>query len=196
MKEAFIIRHSKREHVARVQEHAKAQLTKEGIAAAEDLGKWFAENFQKVKVYSSPIDRCVDTGRCIQRAFSNNTDIVISSMMGEPGPFVYGDAIESFNKLGTVGVVVALEEGRTLPLIRSKEEGTQLLIDHVLDELRIAEDGTALVFVTHDACVAPAINLLAGEFFDEKHWIEYLGGLEIQINEGEPVITRFKGILD
>lgn len=193
MKTAFIIRHSKRDSIANPLEHAKVGLNEEGKILTTELGKRLAKEFKSVKVYSSPVGRCIQTGECIQKAFSDDSRPTESTMLGEPGPFVFGDAIESFVKLGTTGVVEAIENGKTLLLIRSEEEGTKLLLDFVREKTLAENEGTAVVFVTHDACIAPVIHFFTGEFFNENHWIEFLGGLKIQFESDFLNVQRFKG---
>ena len=181
MKTAIVIRHSKRDHIENPSEHVKTLLNDEGIELARNLGKLLAKEFKSIKVYSSPIQRCIQT-------------VQLSNVLGEPGPFIYGDAIESFSKLGTTGVVEAIENGKSLPLIRSEAEGTKILLDFVRRETSSSEGDCVTVFVTHDACIAPVINFFTGEFFSENHWIEFLGGLKIKFNTNGLAVERWKGV--
>ena len=194
MKTAIVIRHSKRDHIENPSEHVKTLLNDEGIELARNLGKLLAKEFKSIKVYSSPIQRCIQTGEYMQEAFENSSAVQLSNVLGEPGPFIYGDAIESFSKLGTTGVVEAIENGKSLPLIRSEAEGTKILLDFVRRETSSSEGDCVTVFVTHDACIAPVINFFTGEFFSENHWIEFLGGLKIKFNTNGLAVERWKGV--
>lgn len=111
-------------------------------------------------------------------------------MLGEPGPFVFGDAADIFVKLGTAGVVEAMETGESLQYIRKEEEGTKILLDYLRAETEKSDNQTANVFITHDACIAPVIHFLIGEFFNQEHWIEFLGGLRIDFDTNSLTIKR------
>ena len=190
VKNVYVIRHSKRDQIENPQEHKRVLLNEEGILMAQKFGENLTEKYSNVKVYSSPVERCIQTGECILKEFHNQEKLQLSDMLGEPGPFVYGDAWESFKNLGTVGVVECLENGKMLPNISSEEIGTKKLLDFIRKEAEHASSNTVLVFVTHDACVAPVINFLTGEYFCENHWIEFLGGLHLQFKKDMLTIKR------
>ena len=183
MKTAFVIRHSERDSVKDPLKHAEVVLNENGMRIAHEFGENLSKSFSKVRVFSSPIERCIQTGKCIQAAFDDNSEIQISDVLGEPGPFVFGDAMESFVMFGTVGVVERIEKGTSMPFIRKEEEGTKVLLDYLRSETEKSDEATANVFITHDACIAPVINFLTGEVFDKNHWIEFLGGLKIQYDK-------------
>ena len=190
MKTAFVIRHSERDSVKDPLKHAEVVLNENGMRIAREFGESLSSTFSKVRVFSSPIERCIQTGKCIQAAFKDDSEIQISNVLGEPGPFVFGDAIESFVTLGTVGVVERIEKGISMPFIRKEEEGTKVLLDYLRNETDKSDGLTANVFITHDACIAPAINFLIGEFFNQEHWIEFLGGLRIDYDTNSLTIKR------
>ena len=196
MKTAFVIRHSKRNQIENPLKHAEMLLNEEGKKIASNFGTLLADKFDQIKIFSSPIGRCIQTGDCIKAAFKNSseTEIEISNILGEPGPFVFGDAMESFVKLRTTGVVEAIENGKNMPFIRTEEEGTKILLDFVRKETLRCNDNTAVVFVTHDACIAPVINFFTSEYFKDDHWIEFLGGLKIQFDADSITIQRLKGV--
>lgn len=190
MKTAFVLRHSERDSVKDPLKHAEVVLNENGKRIASEFGKNLAKHYSKVRVFSSPIERCIQTGKCIQAAFDDDFEIQISNVLDEPGPFVFGDAADIFVKLGTTGVVEAMETGESLPYIRKEEEGTKILLDYLRDETEKSDNQTANVFITHDACIAPAIHFLIGEFFNQEHWIEFLGGLRIDFDTNSLTIKR------
>ena len=190
IKNVYVIRHSKRDPIKNPQEHKKVLLNEEGILMAQKFGEILTEKYGNVKVYSSPVERCIQTGECILKNFHDPEKLQLSEILGEPGPFVYGEAWESFKNLGTVGVVECLENGVELPNIRSEEAGTKKLIDYIRSEAEKTPSNTALVFITHDACIAPVINFFTGEYFCKKHWIGFLGGLHLQFKKDMLTIKR------
>lgn len=193
MKTAYVIRHSKRDEIIDLKAHDLVLLNDEGKTLARNFGKKLSTQHSRIKIISSPIKRCVQTGECILEAFAEKCVIEKSSILGEPGPFVYGDALGNFLELGTAGVVEALENGIELAYMRSEVEGANLLLNFLKQETNKNLPSTASVFITHDSCIAPFINFLTGEYFDETHWIEFLGGLKIQFQEDILNVERIYG---
>ena len=190
MKTAFVIRHSNRDSVKNPLNHAVVLLNAEGEKRAREFGKKLAQDFKKIRIYSSPIQRCIQTAKCIQAAFNDDSEVQLSTVLGEPGPYVFGDTAELFVTLGTVGVVEAIENGTPPPFNRKEEEGAKILLDFLRTETNKSDENTANVFITHDACIAPVIHCFTGEYFDKNHWIEFLGGLKIEFGEGLLNIKR------
>ncbi|MGP1475423.1 MAG: histidine phosphatase family protein [Treponema sp.] len=195
MKTAILIRHSKRTEFTDVRNHGSAFLTEEGIFIAENYGAELAsQGLKKIKCFSSPVKRCIQTCNAIKKNFTNSGEVKLSDVLGEPGPFVYGDAIESFEKLGTVGVIQELLAGKNLPFIRSAGEGSKILMDFIRENTVDNDEQTVSLFVSHDAIVIPLLNFLLGESFDEDHWIEYIGGIKIDFDENKMFVQRVIGI--
>ncbi len=190
MKTAFVIRHSNRDSVKNPLNHAVVLLNAEGEKRAREFGKKLSQEFEKIRIFSSPIQRCIQTGKCIQEAFDDDSEVQLSTVLGEPGPYVFGDTAELFVTLGTVGVVEGIEKGTPPPFNRKEEEGAKILLDYLRAETAKSDEDTANVFITHDACIAPVIHCFTGEYFDKNHWIGFLGGLKIQFGEGMLNIKR------
>ena len=190
MKTAFVIRHSNRDSVTNPKNHAEVLLNAEGEKRAREFGKKLAQEYTKIRIYSSPIQRCIQTGKCIQEAFADDSDVQLSTVLGEPGPYVFGDTADLFVKFGTVGIVEMIENGTPPPFNRKEEEGAKILLDFLRAETDKSDEITANVFITHDACIAPVIHCFTGEYFNKNHWIEFLGGLKIQFGEGMLNIKR------
>ena len=190
MKTAFVIRHSNRDSVKNPLNHAVVLLNAEGEKRAREFGKKLSQEFAKIRIFSSPIQRCIQTGKCIQEAFDDDSEVQLSTVLGEPGPYVFGDTSDLFVTLGTVGVVEGIEKRTPPPFNRKEEEGAKILLDYLRAETAKSDEDTANVFITHDACIAPVIHCFTGEYFDKNHWIEFLGGLKIQFGEGMLNIKR------
>lgn len=190
VKTAFVIRHSDRDSVKNPLNHAVVLLNAEGEKLAREFGKKLAQEFSKIRIFSSPIQRCIQTGKCIQEAFDDDSEVQLSTVLGEPGPYVFGDTADLFVTLGTVGVVEGIENGTPPPFNRKEEEGAKILLDYLRAETVKSDEQTANVFITHDACIAPVIHCFTGEYFNKEHWIEFLGGLKIQFGEGMLNIKR------
>jgi len=190
MKTAFVIRHSDRDSVKNPLNHAVVLLNAEGEKRAREFGKKLSQEFAKIRIFSSPIERCIQTGKCIQEAFDDDSEVQLSTVLGEPGPYVFGDTADLFVTLGTVGVVEGIEKGTPPPFNRKEEEGAKILLDYLRAETDKSDEQNANVFITHDACIAPVIHCFTGEYFNKKHWVDFLGGLKIQFGEGLLNIKR------
>lgn len=186
----YVIRHSKRDEITNPMDHKKVLLNTEGILMAQKWGESLSQEFDKIMVYSSPVERCIQTAKCILEVFNEYKEVFLSDMLGEPGPFIYGNAWKSFERFGTIGVVERLEKGEALPYIRNEAEGVRNFLNYMRSEANKTDANTALVFITHDACIAPIINFFTGEYFCKDHWIEYLGGLKFQFNNSSLTIQR------
>lgn len=182
---AFLIRHAERNHIVNPREHTAELLNEKGKTEAINRGIELSKVFSSIVIYSSPINRCIQTGKYIAKAFKDDINIHISNFLGEPGPFVFGDAMDSFDSLTTKGVVESMIKGKQLPFIRSTDEGSKILLDFIQKETNKYGNEVAVVFVSHDAIVAPFINFLTNEEFNQSHWIEFLGGIKISFNTND-----------
>ena len=155
-----------------------AMLTSEGIAECISLGSKI-EGSPPVVIFSSPVQRCVDTGVRIIEGANWTLDVKHSEMLGHPGPFVIGKTNEEVNKL----VAFAQENddwsflhkhvaGEEVPGMRNRKVGT----NNFLNELYPLSGGYVLC-ISHDSIIA-AITAALG--LDSEPWPEPLEGLIIQ----------------
>lgn len=155
-----------------------AMLTSEGIAECISLGSKIEES-PPVVIFSSPVQRCVDTGVRIIEGANWTLDVKHSEMLGHPGPFVIGKTNEEVNKL----VAFAQENddwsflhkhvaGEEVPGMRNRKVGT----NNLLNELYPLSGGYVLC-ISHDSIIA-AITAALG--LDSEPWPEPLEGLIIE----------------
>lgn len=155
-----------------------AMLTKEGIAECISLGSIIEDSPPKV-IFSSPVQRCVDTGVRIIEGANWTLEVKHSEMLGHPGPFVIGKINEEVNKL----VAFAQENddwsflhrhvaGEEVPGMRNRMVGTK----NLLNELYPSVDGYVLC-ISHDSIIA-AVTAALGLY--PKPWPEPLEGLIIE----------------
>ena len=155
-----------------------AMLTKKGILECISLGVKIKELPPNV-IFSSPVQRCVDTGLRIIEGADWNLEVKHSEMLGHPGPFVIGKTNHEVNKL----VSFAQENddwsflhrhvaGEEVPGMRNRIEGT----NNFLNELYPSFDGYILC-ISHDSIIA-AITAALG--LDGEPWPEPLEGLIIE----------------
>ncbi|MFZ4579885.1 MAG: histidine phosphatase family protein [Myxococcota bacterium] len=121
---------------------------------------------------SSPLVRCVQTARQM------GLDPVSSALLGAPGPFVVEPELGGlvFESLGTRTLVRGQVKGETYGCLRPLAEGTRLLREHLVHQLRLT--GTSGCAVSHDAIIVPFIACLTGHGFRDD-WLDPLDGIVV-----------------
>ena len=180
-------RHSIRELATDAVVSYKLPLTEEGVLLANQWGR--AIELPIADVYSSPIHRCIDTGKAMLDGANHSLDIKVTPLLTEPGCYV-----QNMSKVGKhfleLGPVSFIDQhfNKSWEGMLSLEEGCAVLLKHLFESEGGA--GTLTIHVTHDTIVAPFIYhlmgcdhirqddwpwMLEGAFlwFDEKkvHWI-------------------------
>ena len=173
---AILMRHADRNSIAN-SDNEYEPLNELGIANSIEFGKKLT-GYSAINIFSSPYDRCIQTGKNILQGAHKTGAVSESEMLGEPGPFVFDRdlAREIFRNIGPHGTVKNLIAGVELAGIRPLAEGCLLLKDFILSEINAAAGGTLLIFVTHDAIVAPFISFYTGEKFDKENWTGFSDG--------------------
>jgi broad specificity phosphatase PhoE len=155
-----------------------AMLTREGIAECVSLGT-LIEKSPPNAIFSSPVQRCVETGVRIIEGANWTLEVKYSEMLGHPGPFVIGKINDEVNKL----VAFAQENddwsflhkhvaGEEVPGMRNRMVGTNNLVD----ELYPYAEGYVLC-ISHDSIIAA---ITAALDLNPEPWPEPLEGLVIE----------------
>ena len=79
-----LIRHSIRYPINSEAEIWTAGLTKEGKELAIELGTWLNQDYTIKRIESSPIFRCVETGRFISSALTDSVDVFPVDVLAHP----------------------------------------------------------------------------------------------------------------
>ena len=156
-----------------------AMLTPEGIDDCISCGIGMNAN-SPLEIYSSPVQRCLDTGKNINEGAGWGFEIIKSEMLGHPGPFVIGKINEDVNKL----VAYAQHNndwsflhdhvaGKDIPGMRNRMIGAQNLIK----ELYPNKEGYVLC-ISHDSIIAAIIAALG---LNPSPWPEPLQGCIIEL---------------
>lgn len=152
-------------------------LNEIGITNSVEFGKELT-HFDRIKIFSSPVCRCIETGEAILRGARKTGTVITSDLLGEPGPFVFDQdaAGKFFAEIGTASVVMNQIAGISMSGIRPLADGCELLKNFITRELDANVNGNLLIFVTHDAIVAPFIYKYTGEAFGKENWIGFSDG--------------------
>ena len=187
---AIVIRHADRDKMDIGQ--TEQPLNDEGIKHAKELG-YKLRGFANYVFFSSPVDRCQQTIEYVQEGIFQGEEKKqnhLSRLLGKPGVFVIDRTNNAFLTLSCKKVVMKQIAHEKLDGIRDSAEGTKLLIDFVLGEMEKTTKGTLLVFVSHDAIVAPTIHELTGEKFDYENWPDFSDGFIIEQCSDEYKVIR------
>jgi len=188
---SILIRHSERNHIPDGIHDIITPINMQGEIIAAELGKKL-RIFDTIKVISSPVGRCVQTGNAIMKGFGIQSKIYLSNLLGEPGPFVFDcDAAKKhFIKMTCKTVVETQIAGQPLAGIRLIKDGSELLRNWIISEIQKNKAGNLLVFISHDAILAPFIFQYTGEKFNHEHWIDYIDGVSFVERENQILLIR------
>lgn len=176
---ALVIRHAERNDMQKWQ--IEQPLNDEGKKHAAELGEKL-KGFKNYVFFSSPVDRCRETVEYMQKGIFNEIKPYdFSELLGKPGAFVVDRKNNAFKtNPSCIDVVMAQIAHEKLEGIRPTEEGAKLLTDFAVGQMNTVPEGTLLVFVTHDAIIAPLIFELTGEKFNRDNWPDFSDGFIIE----------------
>lgn len=168
-----LMRHSERFPITSDAEVFTAQLTPMGKELAFNFGAWLGENFKIGKIYSSPINRCVETGVYLAKGSGNGKVVLPDPVLSHP------NENGEYNQMGEY-----LESGYW------PERITQ-----IAEKMFPEDEAKALnFFVTHDTVLAVmAAFWLKMDIRANEDWPQYLEPMFFYKNESRPVIS-FRGV--
>jgi len=188
---AILMRHADREYI-NPGVNEDEPINEAGMANSIMFGEKLSPFFGGVKIFTSPVGRCIQTGEAIMEGFRKRGPISASNMLGEPGPFVFErpTASKIFKDLGCKGTIESMIAGHELPGIRSAADGSELLKEFIVSEMRANDGENLLLFITHDAIVIPLIYHYTGEEFGRDHWLDFSDGVAFIREDGGIRLVR------
>ena len=168
-----LIRHSIRYPINSEAEIWTAGLTPEGKDMASNLGLWLDKQFKISRIETSPIDRCVDTGRFIASALREPIEVSPVNVLAHPNENGEYDAFEGHFK------------EKSWPK-RINEMATYLVPNgHHHNGINL--------FISHDTTLVAMIGFwLEKDIRDLSVWPNYLEPFFLWW-EGKKLISRFRG---
>lgn len=164
-----LIRHSARFPIESDAEVFSAQLTPEGEIMATKLGAWIYKKFSIGNIVSSPINRCLETGRHLAKGAGNGKIILPEPVLGHPNEYGEYDALGDYLVSGD----------------------WPLRIRQIADIL-FPEDQEAHLnfFITHDTVLAlMAAYWLDLDIRDGSVWPQFLEPMFFYKVDGEAIIN-------
>ena len=162
---ALLIRHSTRFPILLPEETLLAGLTPEGVQLAEEYGAWLAQQRHIYRVRSSPVGRCIDTGKAIIRGAALPDPVVVDQRLGFP--FVENGWQKVTNQKFQVDEV--------------PQEAFDVM-NYLLEDATHAS-GLSL-YITHDGNIAFMAVALLADMITEENWPDYLEGMAFWREEG------------
>ncbi len=95
-----MIRHSNRFPITSDEEVFTAQLTPEGEKLAFTYGAWINRKFDIGKIFSSPIERCLETGRQLSKGAGNGRLVLPEPILSHPNENGEYDALDEYLETG------------------------------------------------------------------------------------------------
>lgn len=167
-----LMRHSARFPITSDAEVFTAQLTPEGESLAANFGEWINQKFKIGKIYSSPINRCVETGKYLAKGAGNGRVIFPEPALAHPNEYGEYDGMSDYLISGD------------WPL-RIKQIAEIMFPDENAEHLNF--------YITHDTVLA----LMAGFWMNldiraPEDWPQFLEPMFFWKSEGKMRIT-FRG---
>jgi len=171
---AIIMRHAERFDIKRGEVGLDVSLTEDGRKSALKLGSEYMRD-KILNVYSSYVERCIDTGENILKG-ANNHNIQIEKLNALAGDDIF---INDFKKMSefymTNGMLALLDlayERKKIVGLNNIEASVYKFINLVTEKIE-NKNGISL-FITHDMF----ISLIAGEIFRHKttgeNWPDFM----------------------
>jgi phosphohistidine phosphatase SixA len=183
---ALLIRHAAR-YGRDVALHTDG-LTPEGREMARRLGERLEG--KPIRLFSSPIQRCVDTATLIAEGAGCNAEVSITTMLGRPGTYVI-DEEEVDRHLAVMGLhrfAVEWVNGRIpAKAMAPVPLGTQALMEWVRNNLQ-ESDGLD-IYVGHDLFLTPVLVNHLGYDIASAGLLGFLDGFTVTEEKGRTVLS-------
>lgn len=167
-----LMRHSIRFPITSDAEVFTAQLTPEGQDLASDFGAWLQKKYKIGKILTSPINRCVETGRYLARGAGNSKVILPDPVLSHPNENGEYDKMDDY-----------LDSG-----------DWPLRISQIAEKMFPDDQSSGLNFlITHDTVLAlMAAFWLEKDIRAPEDWPQYLEPMFFWKNDGKLIIS-FRG---
>ena len=174
-KTALIIRHADRNKIPASELGTEILLNKKGEKNAIEFGKKL-KNYPINKIFTSPINRCIQTAEFIKTEIGENIEIETTKILGSPGIFVYNEklASETFFKLGLEGIYNNLINNISIPGMKNLKTTSAILEEFVNKNTR---KNKLTIFVTHDYFIAFLEYYFYKKIYPDKILVDFLGGI-------------------
>ena len=165
-------------------------LTPIGREKALELGRRLSGHVP-LRLFSSPVDRCVETAELIARGAGYNADVIESSRLGKPGPFVVdeGSVDRYLENLGLMGLAREWMEGKVpTDVMIPIPEGSYTLVRWISDQLVMSDEGLD-IYIGHDLFLTPILMHFLGYDALTNGLLRFLDGFTLVRENGATVLA-------
>lgn len=172
---ALILRHADRDKIPDGEFGNDVLLNSKGVERSIEFGKKL-KKYNIVRIYTSPIQRCVQTGKYISEGYGLEIEIIETTALGNPGLHITDDreAGEYFLKHGFHYILDEFITGKIPPGMPSQKE-LRMKMDSFVRESS-GNEGLTL-YITHDSMIAMYDYVLSGRIYTKDNWVPYLSGI-------------------
>ena len=177
---ALILRHSDRYEIKKSEFGNDVLLNAQGIEKAKIFGKEL-RNYKINKIYTSPIERCVQTAENIVIGYKKQIEIIKTEALGDPGIHVSDANLlgQYYFEYGFWKIFENFKNNIPVDGLYFKKQVKEKFDAFLLEKMQ--KDGLTL-FITHDWQVAFYAYAKQINEFTKNNWINYLEGLIINFD--------------
>lgn len=174
---ALLLRHSIRPPIPPGQYGNEIPLTPEGILLAEELGRQM--NSRHIgKVFSSPVGRCIETGRAVLKGSGQNgANVHIDPILSRAFVRDVTTAGPVFLEHNPIWIVNCLLQNIPVPGMRPIDQGVARIMSAMFGNISDTRPCLNL-YISHDNIIAAVVYYLLGKrAIDEYDWPWMLEGV-------------------
>lgn len=177
---ALIIRHGDRDEIPDGEFGNDVLLNKKGIRNSIQFGKGLS-SFSINKIFSSPVQRCIQTAENIVKGFNQNIQIAETKTLGDPGVYIYDEksAGKYFLEKGFEKLYIEYMFKIKIPGMYSITDGSIKMENFIKDYTKYAG---ITIFVTHDSLIAFFDYYLKKKIYTKENWVKYLDGIIYKVS--------------
>jgi broad specificity phosphatase PhoE len=176
---ALIIRHGDRAEIPDGTFGNEILLNNTGITNAKLFGKRLQE--RKINgIYSSPIQRCIQTSEYIIEGLEKHVNINVTKALGDPGLHTDDEKLagEFYLKYKFDEMYRRFMINEPIPGVPSPQDFERKMTDFITQNTK--EEGIT-IFVTHDSLIAFYHYCLNKKVYTQDNWVNYLSGIVLKV---------------
>ncbi len=173
---SLLLRHADRNEIPKGSFGNEILLNDKGKRKAQLFGEKLV-NRKVNKIFTSPIERCVQTAQFIQKGYGNSIEIIKTNALGAPGLHIIDEknAGNSFLQYSVDGIYKRFIQGIEIPGISNINE-LNSKVSHFINKNTI-DKGTT-IFITHDILIALYHFSINKTIYTKDNWVSYMTGLK------------------
>ncbi len=174
-KNVLLIRHAERYAFKDGQLGNDVSITDNGITTAVNFGKSLRDK-GLVKIFTSPVKRCVQTAERIKEGLADDVQIVESQALGMPSTYIENDKIAGkyLTKTDFYNGYLSYVNGGKRPGFYSLSEGSERLETFLKST---SCDKKLTLYISHDSIVSFFIFYKTKYVFTRENWLNFLDGI-------------------